>query len=352
MQSHKITTVQVLILTITLEVISASTSFHSNPWAFFTSRQARAIDGTVHDLHSGQHCVDVSTYKPVEFNDVTVKVCDSTIAKQCETKIDQTCLEVTEMNCDVQAYTDCKMTMEEVPFKSYDMVKGTYITKKCTESSEVIQHTKSAPECKDVTRQNCITKWEIDEEGNKVWAGNEDCEDVTWQECKLVERKVDFTVPKVECVDDGNPIPYMRFVNTTKAQMLNKMTCEVKSAQSCKPVVSTKCATVEYQECAEAPVEECTQREVSEPTQMKIHQEKCILTDGSVPRSDKVVDDEEEEASTEADSEAQTTTEADPVAQTTARPEENELAAGFRRGARNFIPGPSRFLTPPAEFAL
>ena len=61
----------------------------------------------------------------------------------------------------------------------------------------------------------------------QVWAGNEDCEDVTWQECKLVERKVDFTVPKVECVDDGNPIPYMRFVNTTKAQMLNKMTCEV-----------------------------------------------------------------------------------------------------------------------------
>ena len=54
------------------------------------------------------------------------------------------------MNCDVQAYTDCKMTMEEVPFKSYDMVKGTYITKKCTESSEVIQHTKSAPECKYV----------------------------------------------------------------------------------------------------------------------------------------------------------------------------------------------------------
>ena len=52
---------------------------------------------------------------------------------------------------------------------------------------------------------------------------------------------------------------------------------------------------------------------------MKQHQEKCILTDGSVPRSDKVVDDDEEEASTEADSEAQTTTEADPVAQTTAR---------------------------------
>ena len=67
---------------------------------------------------------------------------------------------------------------------------------------------------------------------SKVWAGNEDCEDVTWQECKLVERTVDFTVPKVDCLDDGNPIPYMRFADTNKTQMLNKMTCEVSETQS------------------------------------------------------------------------------------------------------------------------
>ena len=62
----------------------------------------------------------------------------------------QVCLEVTEMNCDVEAYTDCKMVMEEVPYKSYDMVKGTYFAKTCTESSEIVQHIKSAPECKYV----------------------------------------------------------------------------------------------------------------------------------------------------------------------------------------------------------
>ena len=61
----------------------------------------------------------------------------------------------------------------------------------------------------------------------KVWAGNEDCEDVTWQECKLVNQTVDFTLPKVECEDSGNPIPYMRFVDTNKTQMINKMVCEV-----------------------------------------------------------------------------------------------------------------------------
>ena len=33
--------------------------------------------------------MDVSTYKPVEFKDVAVTVCDSTFAKECEDKIDQ-----------------------------------------------------------------------------------------------------------------------------------------------------------------------------------------------------------------------------------------------------------------------
>ena len=60
----------------------------------------------------------------------------------------------------------------------------------------------------------------------KVWAGNEDCEDVTWQECQLVNQTVDFTLPKVECEDSGNPIPYMRFVDTNKTQMISKMVCE------------------------------------------------------------------------------------------------------------------------------
>ena len=52
------------------------------------------------------------------------------------------------MECDVEAYTDCKMTMEEVSYKSHDMVKGTFFTKICKESTEIVQEVKSTPECK------------------------------------------------------------------------------------------------------------------------------------------------------------------------------------------------------------
>ena len=60
------------------------------------------------------------------------------------------------MNCDVEAYTDCKMVMEEVPYKSYDMVMGTYNSKTCTESTEIVQHTKTAPDCRYIVYRICL----------------------------------------------------------------------------------------------------------------------------------------------------------------------------------------------------
>ena len=87
MQSHKGTTLHAILFLITLgiQLISASPNSNRWSWSLFPIRQARAID----NLHSGEHCVDVSTYEPVAFKDVTVEVCDSTFAKTCEDKTDQ-----------------------------------------------------------------------------------------------------------------------------------------------------------------------------------------------------------------------------------------------------------------------
>jgi len=307
MPSRKMTAIQALFffLAITSEAITASTTPGNNPWVarmlqtrparsgkqekeqysgFFFRGMAgrggrRVDDGS--ERYSREHCVDVSTYGLISFNDVSTTVCDTIFEKKCEDKSAQVCLDVTEMNCHVEPYTDCKMSYEEVPYRSYDMVKKEYNTLTCTESTEVVQQTKTAPECKNVTRQNCVTKWKFDSNGKKVWAGNEDCEDVTWEECKLVARTVDFTVPKVDCLEDGKVIPYMSVVDTKKTQTISKMLCDVKSVQSCMPMASTVCETVEYQECAEVPVERCFERDFSEPSQEKLHKEKCILINGS-----------------------------------------------------------------------
>lgn len=52
----------------------------------------------------------------------------------------------------------------------------------------------------------------------QVWAGNEDCEPVTWRECQLVPKQVDFKVPKIECFD-AEQIPYMDCVDIEKQQV-------------------------------------------------------------------------------------------------------------------------------------
>ena len=80
----------------------------------------------------------------------------------------------------------------------------------------------------------------------QVWAGNEACEPVTWRECKLVPRQVDFKVPKINC-EEGEEVPYTDCEEAEKTQMITKMTCEVKHTTDCKPVTSTKCGNVQYQ---------------------------------------------------------------------------------------------------------
>ena len=42
----------------------------------------------------------------------------------------------------------------------------------------------------------------------QVWAGNEDCVPVTWRDCKLVPKQVNFVVPTVHCNETVKTIDY------------------------------------------------------------------------------------------------------------------------------------------------
>jgi len=243
-------------------------------WASLMQRLRRE---TV-DLHSGEFCVDVSTFGPVLYDATPREKCTTVFNKQCEDKTEQVCDEVTEIQCEIQPYTECQMTMEVETYRGNEIVQKTFEKKLCQEAMDVVQHTKMMPECKNVTKQNCITKWETDEDGNQVWAGNEACEPVTWRECKLVPRQVDFKVPKIEC-NGAEEIPYNDMEEVELEQMVTKMVCEVKHVTACNPVVSTKCANINYQECAELPEETCEEIEMQLPRQEKEHKKKCLLPD-------------------------------------------------------------------------
>jgi len=262
-----------LIWLLTICVASAA-SLSRTDWPSLMQRLRREVV----DLHSGEFCVDVSTYGDVVFEPTTREKCDTQFQKQCETKSEQVCDEVTEIQCEIVPYTECTMTMESAPYKSHEMVPKTIKKKVCSEGMDVVQHTKMMPECRNVTKQNCISTFETDENGEQVWAGNEDCEPVTWRECQLVPRQVDFKVPKINC-EEGEEVPYTDCEEAEKIQMITKMTCEVKHTTDCKPVVSTKCGNVEYQECTEEPEETCEEVEMRIPKQKRELKKKCLLPD-------------------------------------------------------------------------
>ncbi|XP_040583609.1 uncharacterized protein [Lepeophtheirus salmonis] len=230
------------------------------------------------DLHNDEFCVDVSTYGEVSFEPVTRKKCDTVFVKNCKDKDEQICDDVTEIQCDIVPFTECSMSMNITPFKSYETVSKTFSKKICKEGMDTVQHTKMMPECRNITKQNCITNWKTDAKGNQVWAGNESCEPVTWRECQLVPRQVDFKVPKIIC-EEGEPIPYTDLQEAEKEQMTSTMSCEVKHSTNCVPVKQTKCKTLVYQECEEEPVENCSEQEIMIPVQEKEHKKKCLLPD-------------------------------------------------------------------------
>ena len=54
----------------------------------------------------------------------------------------------------------------------------------------------------------------------QVWAGTDACDPVTWQECKLVSKDVQFIVPDIKC-SDRQQIWYYEPEPTTGTRMTN-----------------------------------------------------------------------------------------------------------------------------------
>merc|ERR1712226_1214444 len=204
--------------------------------------EASGAEATV-DLHNKEFCVDVSTYQPVVWQEVDAEQCSTVFVKKCKDRSEEVCADVTETRCEVFPYTECGMGMETQEYTKSVLQPKLFVEKTCTQGRKMIPHVKMLPECKNVTKQNCVSLWETDPDGQQVWAGNEACEPVT------------------------------------DIRMTNTFTCEVKSTTSCQSQTRPDCKKVEFQECQEVPVTNCEPKTVHKPTQEKLHRKKCLLPD-------------------------------------------------------------------------
>ena len=103
---------------------------------------------------------------------------------------------------------------------------------------------------RNVTKEQCDSKWVLNAAGEKVWAGNENCQLKTWEECTLVEKKNPTQVPVWKCTDDkviNYNVPVIRQV----AVNYYATKCVAAAYAQCTTRQESQCTEVEYEECTD-----------------------------------------------------------------------------------------------------
>ena len=68
----------------------------------------------------------------------------------------------------VVPYKECSMGLEPQEYEEKTLAPKLFVEKSCHQGKKTIPHQKEFPECKNVTKQNCVTLWETDDKGEQV----------------------------------------------------------------------------------------------------------------------------------------------------------------------------------------
>lgn len=164
-------------------------------------------------------------------------------------------------------------------YKSQESGYDYFQSKKCNPIQMNVTHTKTKIACHNVTKQNCVTKWKI-ENGEKVWSGNKDCYPVTWEECHEEPYEADFIKDTVECYNSTR-IPYCNSCKAVKRDiMTTNYVCEAKSSLKCKTHTTKRCVKVKWQDIHQEVADNCVSDMAWIPFQEKSHEKRCLLDPG------------------------------------------------------------------------
>ena len=66
-------------------------------------------------------------------------------------------------------FTSCNSVTEQQQYRESKLTPKKFMEKSCTQTRKTIPHKKLLPDCKNITKQNCVlTNWETDQHGNQV----------------------------------------------------------------------------------------------------------------------------------------------------------------------------------------
>lgn len=191
-------------------------------------------------------------------------------------KKDEVCVDAHSVKCKIVAYLNCTMTAVETDYNVTMMMDHPFVPKNCVDVEVIHWHKKKVPVCRPVTKKQCVTNWEIDHDGKKVWSGNEDCKDVTWNECTLIPKDFRYNTTVSNCTD-GPPIKWWDCEKMPKKTTTYNMTCQPLAALKCENVTEKLCKDIEWEDSYQIADEMCEPKMVHIPHQDRKHKKQCIL---------------------------------------------------------------------------
>ena len=224
----------------------------------------------------GENCVDLSKYGDVEYNETTVELCTYSLSKTCTKKTTQACINVMETSCEIETSIQCTNTPTVQTLNDDTTVSLTYTEKVCTNGTATLTETKMMPVCENVTAEQCDSKWVIDSTGEKVWAGDENCQNVTWMDCRLDMIDVSQEVEVWDC-QDGAIIDYVAPNIKSVEVTTYEQKCEPVAYPVCTQNIVNKCEDVECEECSDSVETKCFPACFSEPSQTFDHRMRCTV---------------------------------------------------------------------------
>ena len=235
------------------------------------------------DHHGDGHeenCVDISKYSDILYEESTHDVCTYRVSSVCSKSTSSACVSIPIEKCTVVGYANCQAeTFTELLHDDMGETQS-FIPKKCYQSGEetLVEYHKT-PVCEPVTKEQCDSKWVVNEFGEKVWAGNENCQQVTWEDCKLVDVPKPITVPTYTCTDDAAisySVPSIKTVEVTG----RKTRCAPSAYPVCETTFENACVETEVEECSDVIEPACFGSTFSRiPYQTYDHRLKCIIAE-------------------------------------------------------------------------
>jgi hypothetical protein len=208
-----------------------------------------------------QNCVDISRYSDVQFNASLAEFCTYQVRQQCQSRQEQVCAEVPVQTCSLAPAPDCKQTpLGQQTVRNDQIAQRQYTPKVCPQSgTQTLNKPAQRPLCRQVTKpQHCESKWIINELGEKVWAGNENCQAVTAEECTLETYVIPIQVPVYACAD-GTPLTYNEPLAASESVTTYAVNCQAAAKTECVTTsTQQQCISVEVKDCVDEVVPVCT----------------------------------------------------------------------------------------------